>query len=86
MLRSKRLSYEASSRIEESKKRLKELKDKLAENSRAEGEYLLVQREVIGAERAFEQAKGYCGKTESTFMIEGWTPASRVEAIKANLK
>lgn len=86
VLRSKRLAYEATSRIEESKKRLKELKDKLAEISRADGEYLLVQREVVGAERAFEQAKGYCGKTESTYMIEGWTPASKIEAIKTTLK
>jgi len=86
VLRSKRLSYEATSRIEESKKRLKELKDKLAEISRLDGECLQVQREVIAAERAFEQAKGYCGKTESTYMIEGWMPASKVSKINSDLK
>ncbi len=85
-LRNKRLTYEATSRIEESKRRLKELKDRLAEIGRVEGEYLLVQREVVAAERAFEQAKGYCGKTETTYMIEGWIPASKVSKISSDLK
>ena len=58
VVRSKRLSYEATSRIEESKRRLKRLKNQLGEITSAHGEYLLVQREVVGAERAFEQAKG----------------------------
>jgi V/A-type H+-transporting ATPase subunit I len=82
----KRLQYEAGSRIEEAKARLSELKGKLAEISREDGEYLLVEREVIGAERAFEQAKGYCGKTESTYMIEGWAPTSKIKRITADLK
>ncbi len=85
-LRSKRLAYEATSRIEEAKKRLSQLREKLAEISRVEGEYLLVQREVIAAERAFEQAKGFCGKTESTYMIEGWMPSSKVSRIRSELK
>lgn len=84
--RSKRLSYEPASRIEESKKRLKELKGKLTEIGRADGEYLLVQREMVAAERSFEQAKGYCGKTETTFMIEGWAPASKITPIRSELK
>jgi V/A-type H+-transporting ATPase subunit I len=86
VVRSKRLSYEATSRIEESKRRLKQLKNKLSEITSAHGEYLLVQREVVGAERAFEQAKGYCGKTETTYMIEGWMPSSKVGMIRSELK
>ncbi len=86
VLRSKRLSYEASSRIQEAKKRFKELKGKLAEISRDNGEFLLINREVIGAERAFEQAKGYTGRTESTSMIEGWMPASRIGRIRSALQ
>jgi len=86
VVRSKRLSYEATSRIEESKRRLKQLKNKLSEIASAHGEYLLVQREVVGAERAFEQAKGYCGKTETTYMIEGWMPSSKVGMIRSELK
>ncbi len=86
VVRSKRLSYEATSRIEESKRRLKQLKDKLNEVARADGEYLMVQREVVAAERAFEQAKGYCGKTETTYMIEGWMPSGKVGLIKSDLK
>ena len=86
VVRSKRLSYEATSRIEESKRRLKQLKNQLSEISSAHGEYLLVQREVVGAERAFEQAKGYCGKTETTYMIEGWMPSSKVGMIRSELK
>jgi V/A-type H+-transporting ATPase subunit I len=86
VLRSKRLAYEATGRIEESKKRLKQLKDKLAYIGRTDGEYLLVQREMIAAEQAFEQAKGYCGKTESTYMIEGWMPSARISRIRAALE
>ncbi|MGA3110196.1 MAG: V-type ATPase 116kDa subunit family protein [Candidatus Bathyarchaeia archaeon] len=84
--RKKRLEYDAASRIEAARTRLKELKAKLAEISQEDGEYLLVQREVIGAERALEQAKGYCGKTESTSMIEGWIPSSKVNRIRNDLK
>jgi V/A-type H+-transporting ATPase subunit I len=86
VVRSKRLTYEATSRIEESKKRLKQLKNKLAEIGRNDGEYLLVQRELVAAERAFEQAKGYCGKTETTYMIEGWIPTSKVSPIRSELR
>lgn len=85
-IKGRRLTYEATSRIEESKKRLKQLKDELAEIGRADGEYLLIQRETIAAERAFEQAKSYCGKTETTFMIEGWMPASKVDPIRSQLR
>lgn len=85
-IKGRRLTYEATSRIEESKKRLKQLKDELADIGRADGEYLLIQRETIAAERAFEQAKSYCGKTETTFMIEGWMPASKVDPIRSQLR
>ncbi len=84
--RKKNLQYEATSRIEVARTRLKELNANLADISRKDGEYLLIQREVIGAERALEQAKGYCGKTESTSMIEGWIPSSRVKKIRNDLK
>ena len=84
--RKKRLEYDASSRIEEARTRLKELNARLVEISQRDGEYLLVQREVIGAERALEQGKGYCGKTESTSMIEGWIPTSKVKRIRNDLK
>ena len=84
--RGKRLQYEAGSRIEEAKARLAELKGKLAEISREDGGYLLVEKEVVGAERAFEQAKGYCGKTESTYMIEGWAPSAKIKKINTDLK
>jgi len=86
MMRSKRLSYEATSRIEEAKKRLSELNHELDEVKRADGQYLLVQREIVGAERALEQAKGFCGKTESTYMIEGWIPTAKVSPVTTELK
>ena len=84
--RKKNLQYEATSRIEVARTRLKELNANLAGISRKDGEYLLIQREVIGAERALEQAKGYCGKTESTSMIEGWIPSSKAKRIRNDLK
>jgi V/A-type H+-transporting ATPase subunit I len=84
--RGKRLAYEDTSRIEESKQRLRELKEKLTEISRTDGDFLLINREIIGAERAFEQAKAYTGKTESTSMIEGWMPASKINTIRSMLQ
>src|SRR5208282_4894652 len=86
MVRSKRLSYEATSRIEQAKKRLAELEQTLDKIRSGDGQYLLVQSEVVGAERAFEQAKGLCGKTESTFMIEGWMPTAKVASVISQLK
>ena len=86
IVRSKRLTYEATSRIEEAKKRLSELNNELEDIKQADGQYLLVQREIIGAERAFEQAKGLCGKTETTYMIEGWMPTAKISPVSAQLK
>ena len=86
MVRSKRLSYEATSRIEQAKKRLAELEQTLDKIRSGDGQYLLVQSEVVSAERAFEQAKGLCGKTESTFMIEGWMPTAKVASVISQLK
>ena len=86
IVRSKRLTYEATSRIEEAKKRLSELNNELEETKRADDQYLLVQREIVGAERAFEQAKGLCGKTETTYMIEGWMPTAKISPVSAQLK
>ena len=79
------LKYDAGSRIETARVSLSEINAKLAEISRENGEYLLVEREVIGAERAFEQGKGYAGKTESTSMIEGWMPTRRISRVKRDL-
>jgi V/A-type H+-transporting ATPase subunit I len=84
--RGKRLAYEPASRIEEAKTRLTELRGRLGDISRSQGQYLLVQREVIAAERTFEQAKSYCGKTETTSMIEGWMPSSKIKSITSKLK
>ncbi len=86
LAKSNRLSYQSSSRIEEAKGRLSELNEKIVEIKRSDGEYLLVQREVIAAERAFEQAKGLCGKTESTYMIEGWMPTANINEVCSKLK
>ena len=83
--RKNRLRYDAGSRIETARARLREVNAKLAEISRENGEYLLVEREVVGGERAFEQGKGYAGKTESTFLIEGWMPTSRINRVKRDL-
>ena len=83
--RKNHLQYEAGSRIDNARKRLNEVNAKLAEINRFNAEYLLVEREVIGAERAFEQGRGYCGRTESTSMIEGWVPSAKVKRIKSDL-
>jgi V/A-type H+-transporting ATPase subunit I len=83
--RKNQLQYEAGSRIEIAKARLKEINANLSQISRENAQYLLVEKEVIGAERSFEQGKGYAGKTESTSMIEGWMPRARINRIKRDL-
>jgi len=83
--RKNQLQYDADSRIETARARLKEINAKLSQISRENAEFLLVEREVIGAERSFEQGKGYAGKTESTSMIEGWMPTLRINRIKRDL-
>jgi V/A-type H+-transporting ATPase subunit I len=79
------LQYDTGSRVEAAKSRLKDINARLSQISKENSEYLLVEREVIGAERAFEQGKGYAGKTESTSMIEGWIPTSRIKRVKRDL-
>ena len=83
--RKKQLQYGAGSRIETANTRLKEINAKLSQINRENAEYLLVEKEVIGAERSFEQGKGYAGKTESTSMIEGWMPTRRINNVKRDL-
>jgi len=83
--RKNQLKYDAGSRIETARTRLNEINGKLAEISKENGEYLLVEREIVGAERAFEQGKGYAGRTESTSMIEGWMPTKRIKRVKHDL-
>jgi len=79
------LEYVAGSRIDVAKEHMKEVNAKLSQINRDDAGYLLVEREIIAAERAFEQGKGYCGRTEFTSMIEGWMPSSRVKKIKGDL-
>ena len=62
ILKGKRLSYEPTSRIEESKKRLNQLKEELAEIGSAEGEYLLVQREIVGPNVRLNKPRVTVGK------------------------
>jgi len=83
--RKNHLQYDTGSRIETARTRLNDVEAKLSQIGKEDGGYLLVEREVIGAERAFEQGKGYCGKTESTSMIEGWMPSSKVKKAKQDL-
>ena len=83
--RKKRLRYQPESRIESARARLKEINEQLAEIRKEDSGYLLVEREVIGAERALEQGKGYTGKTESTYMMEGWMPSGKVRRIRLDL-
>ena len=85
LAKSNRITYQNSSRIQEAKDRLSTLNEKITEIKKSDEQYLLVQREVIAAERAFEQAKGLCGKTESTYMIEGWMPTANIGDVSAKL-
>ncbi len=47
--------------------------------------WLRSSSELVKAERMVEEAKGLCGKTESTFVIEGWLPSHRIPDLEGEL-
>jgi V/A-type H+-transporting ATPase subunit I len=81
----KRLRFEPDSRVERSRELAIRLDLKVKELASRNSEWLQVDSEIINAERVLEEAKRLCGKTESTYVIEGWLPASRIPEIQEKL-
>jgi len=82
---SRKIKFTRDSRVERARERADQLKVKLQELASQTSEWLQVSGEQVNAERILEEAKGLCGKTESTCVIEGWLPANRIPELQAKL-
>jgi V/A-type H+-transporting ATPase subunit I len=81
----KALRFEPESRVEKSRDLAIELNLKVKELASRNSEWLQISGEQVNAERILEEAKGLCGKTEFTYVIEGWLPATRVSELQVEL-
>ena len=81
----KALRFEPESRVEKSRDLAIELNLKVKELASRNSEWLQVDGERVNAERVLEEAKGLCGKTESTYVIEGWLPANIIPELQQTL-
>ena len=81
----KALRFEPESRVEKSRDLAIELNLKVKELASRNSEWLQVDGERVNAERVLEEAKGLCGKTESTYVIEGWLPANIIPELQQEL-
>jgi len=81
----KALRFEPESRVEKSRDLAIGLNLKVKELASRSSEWLHVDGELVNAERVLEEAKGVCGKTESTYVIEGWLPANRIPELQQEL-
>jgi V/A-type H+-transporting ATPase subunit I len=80
-----KLKFEPGSRVERTRERAANLNARLQGLASQDSGWLQVTSEVVNAERILEEAKGLCGKTESTYVIEGWLPANRIAEVQADL-
>jgi len=81
----KKLKFEPESRVEKSRELANQLKIKAKELAPQNSGWLQVDGELVNAERVLEEAKGVCGRTESTYVIEGWLPANRIPELQGKL-
>jgi V/A-type H+-transporting ATPase subunit I len=81
----KALRFEPESRVEKSRDLAIELNLKVKEVASRNSEWLQVDGERVNAERVLEEAKGLCGKTESTYVIEGWLPTNIIPELQQEL-
>lgn len=81
----KKIRFEPESRVEKSRERTMQLKMKVKELAAQNSNWLEVDGELVNAERVLEEAKGLCGTTESTYVIEGWLPANRIPELQERL-
>jgi len=81
----KKLRFEPESRVEKSREVANRLKIEVKELASQNEGWLQVDGELVNAERVLEEAKGFCGKTESIYVVEGWLPANRIPELQERL-
>jgi V/A-type H+-transporting ATPase subunit I len=82
---SKKLRFLPDSWIEKTRERERKLRAKTEDLMSHNAEWLMVSGELVDAERMVEEAKGLCGKTESTYVLEGWFPANHMKELQIAL-
>jgi len=80
-----KMNFEPDSRVERAREQAAQLNVKLQQLASENSGWLQVTGELVNAERVLEEAKGLCGKTESTYVVEGWLPANRIAEVQAGL-
>jgi len=65
--------------------RIRELRKKLEELAKTNATKLLTFHEVLQIEKEVEETKTLMGKTEKTYIFEGWVPAEEIEEITKTL-
>jgi vacuolar-type H+-ATPase subunit I/STV1 len=78
----KKVRFEPESRVEKSRELANQLKMKARELASQNSGWMQIDGEIVNAERVLEEAKGFCGRTESTYVIEGWLPANRIPELQ----
>jgi len=79
------LRFDPRSRIEVAREQVHERNRALQKLASENAEWLQVTGELVNAERVLEEAKAQCGKTESTYVIEGWLPANKIPDVQTSL-
>jgi len=81
----RKLEFDAKSPVERAREQAGKLRIRLHELVSKNSGWLRSSGESINAERMLEEAKGLCGRTESTFVIEGWLPSNNIPDLKSAL-
>lgn len=63
------------------KKQINSLGKRLDEIAEKNATKLLIFEEVLKIEKEVEEAKTFMGKTEKTYILEGWVPAEKVKTV-----
>lgn len=81
----RKFKFDPKSPVERAREQAIGLKIRLQELVSQNSGRLRSSGELINAERMLEEAKGLCGRTESTFVIEGWLPSNRIPDLQSAL-
>lgn len=77
--RAGKLKFEPESPVARVREKESRLRLKLRELAARNSEWLQIQGELVNAERVVEEAWSLCGRTESTYVIEGWVPGDKIQ-------
>lgn len=80
-----KLKFEPESPVAKAREKESSLRLKLRELGAQNSDWLQISGERVNAERVVEEARSLCGRTEATFVIEGWLPGDKMREVETNL-